>query len=140
MVRHPVDGRRGGHGVGEDALPLGEDQVGRDAQGPELVAFGDQGEEDLGLPVAPGSSTGPALGQVAQVVQEQEVEVVQLAQLSGPAHCLLSSITSRHCSSPLRCEHIAQRSPGRQRPVCQDEASGPCRLFRPVEGGPSTTA
>ena len=32
-VEHdPVDGRGGGHGVGEDALPLAEDQVGRDAQ------------------------------------------------------------------------------------------------------------
>ncbi len=27
VVHHPVDGRSGGHGVGEDALPLGEDQV-----------------------------------------------------------------------------------------------------------------
>ena len=41
VVDHPVDGRRGCHGVGEDMLPLGEDQVGRDAQGPAFVAFGD---------------------------------------------------------------------------------------------------
>ena len=34
VVGHPVDGRRRGHWVGEDVLPLGEDQVGRDAQGP----------------------------------------------------------------------------------------------------------
>ena len=34
VVDHPVDGRRGGHGVGEDILPLGEAQVGCDAQGP----------------------------------------------------------------------------------------------------------
>ena len=27
VVHHPVDGRGGGHGVGEDAFPLGEDQV-----------------------------------------------------------------------------------------------------------------
>jgi hypothetical protein len=26
VVDHPVDGRRRGHGVGEDVLPLGEDQ------------------------------------------------------------------------------------------------------------------
>ncbi len=75
VVDDPVDGRGGGHGVGEDAFPLGEDQVGRDAQRPAFVAFGDEGEEDLGLLVA--------LGQVAEIVQEQEVEVVQLAQLSG---------------------------------------------------------
>ena len=31
VVDHTVDGRSGGHGVGEDVLPLGEDQVGRDA-------------------------------------------------------------------------------------------------------------
>ena len=49
MVGHPVNRRGGGHGVGEDALPLREDQVGRDAQRPGLVAFGNQGEEDLGL-------------------------------------------------------------------------------------------
>ncbi len=81
MVHHPVDCRGGGHGVGEDALPLGEDQVGRDAQGPAFVAFGDEGEEDLGLLVA--------LGQVAEIVQEQEVEVVQLAQLSGQVEVAL---------------------------------------------------
>ena len=27
VVQHPVDGRGSGHGVGKDALPLGEDQV-----------------------------------------------------------------------------------------------------------------
>ena len=34
---------------GEDVLPLGEDQVGGDAQGPALVALGYEGEEHLGL-------------------------------------------------------------------------------------------
>ena len=34
-----VDGRRRGHGVGEDVLPLGEDEVRGYAQGPALVAF-----------------------------------------------------------------------------------------------------
>ena len=78
VVDHPVDGRGRGHGVGEDVLLLGEDQVGRDAQGPAFVAFGDEGEEQhlrlLGT-----------LGQVAQVVEEQEVEVVRLAQ--PPVRC-----------------------------------------------------
>ena len=41
VVDHPVDGRSRGHWVGEDVLPLGEDQVGRDAQEPAFVAFGD---------------------------------------------------------------------------------------------------
>ena len=49
VMDHPVYGRRGGHGIGEDVLPLGEDQVGGDAQGPPFVAFGDEGEEHLGL-------------------------------------------------------------------------------------------
>ena len=81
VVDDPVDCRGGGHGVGEDALPLGEDQVRCDAQGPAFVAFCDEGEEDLGLLVA--------LGQVAEIVQEQEVEVVQLAQLSGQVEVAL---------------------------------------------------
>ena len=71
VVDHPVDGRRRGHWVGEDVLPLGEDQIGRDAQGPAFVAFGDEREEHLGL-------LGP-LGQVPQVVQQQEVVVVELS-------------------------------------------------------------
>ena len=44
VMHHPVDGRSGGHGVGEDALPLGEDQVRGYAQGPAFVAFRDQCE------------------------------------------------------------------------------------------------
>ena len=75
MEHDPVDGRGGGHGVGEDAFPLAEEQVGRDAQRRSLAALGDRGEEDPGLLVA--------LGQAAQVVQREEVEVVQLA---GPAY------------------------------------------------------
>ena len=71
VVDHPVDGRRSDHGVGEDMLPLGEDQIGGDAQGATLVAFGDEGEEHLRF-------LG-TLGQVAQVVQQQEVVVVELA-------------------------------------------------------------
>ena len=85
MVHHPVNRRGGGHGVGKDAFPLREDQVGRDAQRPPFVAFGDGGEEDLRF-------LG-ALGQVAQVVQEQEVEVVQLVQLSGQDRPKVSTLT-----------------------------------------------
>ena len=43
-----------------------EDQVGRDAQGSPLVAFGNEGEEHLGL-------LGP-LVEAAQVVQEQPAD------------------------------------------------------------------
>ena len=62
VVDHPVNRRGGGHGVGEDALPFREDQIGGDSQRSAFVAFGDEGEKDLGL-------LG-TLGQVTQVVQE----------------------------------------------------------------------
>jgi len=42
VVDDPVNRRGGGHGVREDALPLREDQVGRDAQRPAFVAFCDE--------------------------------------------------------------------------------------------------
>ena len=61
---HPVNRRGGGHRFAEDPLPLQEDQIWRYAQRPALVAFGDEGKEDLGL-------LG-TLGQAPQVVQEQE--------------------------------------------------------------------
>ena len=32
VMDHPVNSGRGGHRIGEDVLPLGEDQVGGDAQ------------------------------------------------------------------------------------------------------------
>ena len=51
------------------------------AQRPAFVAFGDQGEEDLGL--------FGALGQVAEIVKEQEIEVVQLAQPAGQVQVAL---------------------------------------------------
>ena len=71
VVDHPVDGRRRGHWVGEDVLLLGEDQVVRDAHGPAFVAFGDEREEHLRL--------FGSLGQVPQVVQQQEIIVVELS-------------------------------------------------------------
>ena len=71
VMHDAVDGRRGGHGIGEDVLPLGEDQVGGDAQGPAFVALGDESEEHLGL--------FGSLGQVSQVVQQQEVVAVEAA-------------------------------------------------------------
>ena len=46
---HPVNGRSGGHGIGEDVFLLGEDQVRGDAQGPAFVALGYEYEEHLGL-------------------------------------------------------------------------------------------
>ena len=72
VVDHSVDGRRRGHWDWRICAPTGRrDQVGRDAQGPALVAFGDQSEEHLGLL--------RTLGQVSQVVEQQEIVVVELA-------------------------------------------------------------
>ena len=52
VVHDPVNRRGGGHGVSEDAFPLRKDQAERDTQRPAFVAFGDEGENDLGLLVA----------------------------------------------------------------------------------------
>ena len=64
-MHHPVNCCSSGHGVGEDLLPLREDQVGCDAEGLVFVALGDEGKEHLRL-------LG-ALRQVSQVIQQQEV-------------------------------------------------------------------
>ena len=56
MVNHPVDGGSGGHGVGEDVLPLGEDQVGGDAR---LAASADG--VDLGRSMTLPAAGDPAL-------------------------------------------------------------------------------
>ena len=70
VMHDGVDGRSSSHWVGEDMLPLGEDQVGGDAQRMPFVAFRDEGEEHLRL-------LGP-LGQASQVIEEQEVVAVEL--------------------------------------------------------------
>ena len=97
VVDHPVNGGCRSHGVREDVLPLGEDQVGGDAQGATFVSLCDEGEERLRL-------LG-ALGQVAQVIQEQEVEVVQLARSTWQGHALLGSHPVLHqpLSRAFRC-------------------------------------
>ena len=67
-----VDRGGGRHGVLEDPVPLAEDEVARDQQRAALVALGEQREEDLGL-------LG-ALLDVAEVVEDQELEEIELAQ------------------------------------------------------------
>ena len=73
VMDHPVNRRGGGRGVGEDALPLRYDQIGSDAQRSPFVAFGDEGEKDLG-PFA-------IFEQISKAIEEREVEVVQRTQL-----------------------------------------------------------
>jgi len=72
VMDHPVDGGRGSHRVLEDPVPFGEDQVRADTQRTPLVPLRHQGEQDLGL-------LG-TLWKIAQVVDDQEIEVVQLAK------------------------------------------------------------
>ena len=79
----------------------------RDAQGPALIPFCDEGEEDLGL-------LG-TLGEVAQVVQEQEVEVVQPPQPPGqlqaratPAPAGRPARRAPTCPTPPTCVPRAQ--------------------------------
>lgn len=67
-----VDGRRRRHRVLEDAVPLAEDQVARDEHRPALVALRHQGEEHLDL-------LGGLL-HVADVVEDEQVEMIELAQ------------------------------------------------------------
>ena len=62
MIDDTVDCRRRAHGVGEDVLPLGEDQVRGYAQQPTFVAFGDEGEEHLGPEPGYSSLTRPTSG------------------------------------------------------------------------------
>ena len=81
VVDHPVDGRRGGHGVSEDMLPLGEDQVGRDAQGATLVAFGDEREEHLGL--LPSTAQPLRVGEVQRICLDSAVEKTFPVKVSG---------------------------------------------------------
>ena len=76
-MHHPVNCCSSGHGVGEDLLPLREDQVGCDAEGPVFVALGDEGKEHLRL-------LG-ALRQVSQVIQQQEVVSIAPATVLEPA-------------------------------------------------------
>ena len=83
--------------------------VGGDAQGAALVALGDEGEEHLRL-------FGP-LGQVPEVVQQQEVVAVQLPQLS------------RQCQVALGGQEILHQ------PVGRGEEHRVSRLHQPVSHG-----
>ena len=63
-----------------------KNRFGGDSQGPSFVSFGEEREERFGLRAS--------LGQVAQVVQEQEVEVVQLPQLTQQGRVRLAARNS----------------------------------------------
>ncbi len=72
MVDQPVDGGDGDGGIGEDAIPGAEGLVGGDGKAACLVAPRDELEEDGCL--------GLVLLRVADVVEDDQVEAVELAQ------------------------------------------------------------
>lgn len=78
-----VDGGQRRHGVLEDACPLREDQVCRQGHAPMLVAFGEQGEQDLHLIAV--------MLNVADVVEHETVEAVELRQELRQAQVTLGS-------------------------------------------------
>ena len=72
MVHEPVDGRHRHGRVGEDLAPLAEGLVAGDDQRAALVALGDELEQHAGL--------GLILPHVAQIVEDQAIEAVELGQ------------------------------------------------------------
>ena len=72
VVHDAVDGGCRGHRVLEDAIPLGEHEVGRDENALSLVALAEEGEEDLHLVAV--------LLDVADVVEEHCVKLVETSE------------------------------------------------------------
>lgn len=70
MMNQSVDGRECHGGVWEDSVPLPEGLIGRDEHGSPLVSCTDEFEEDARFSLI--------LGDVGDVVEDQEVEFVQL--------------------------------------------------------------
>ena len=70
-----VDGGGRGHRVFENLVPFSEDQIAGDDHGAPLVALGHEREEDFDL-------LG-ALLDVAEVVEDDDVEGIESAQCAG---------------------------------------------------------
>jgi len=49
VVDDPIDGRRCGHGVLENPVPLGEHQIRSDDDASTFITFREQGEQNLRL-------------------------------------------------------------------------------------------
>src|SRR5207249_3296444 len=88
VVDDAVDGRGGGHRVLEDLIPLAEEEVGGDQDRAALVALGQEGEEHLHLL--------PALLDVADVVQDEALEAIELLQFSGQPKVSLGGQQTLH--------------------------------------------
>lgn len=85
MVNESIDRGGGSHGVLEDAVPLAKDEIARD-DGPTLVPFGHEREDHLNLV--------RALLQIADVVEDDDLEAVELAQSTRQREVASSSCTS----------------------------------------------
>jgi hypothetical protein len=75
VVHDAVDGGGGRERAAEDLVPLAEDQVARDHERATLVSLGEEREEHLGL--------GGVLLHVAEIVEDEHLELVELAQRAG---------------------------------------------------------
>src|SRR5688572_24838733 len=74
VVDQAIDGSGCRHLVLEDAVPPAEHQVARDHHRPALIALGEQREQYLGVL--------RALADVAEVVEDQQLVVVELSKQS----------------------------------------------------------
>src|SRR6266852_2291227 len=109
VVDDPVDGRGGGHGVFEDLVPFGEDQVGGNDYAAAFVAFGQQRKEHLHFL--------PALLDVTQVVEDQHFKTIQAAQFTlelqvalGAQELAAHAVGGREQHTPLALnEFVAHR-------------------------------
>ena len=106
MVHDPVDRCRGGHGALEDLFSLAEHHVAGHDDRTAFVALGDQREGHVGL-------VGTLL-QIAEVVEDQDLEAVELAECT------------RQIEVALGGEQILDELEGR------DEENGPALLDQPV--------
>ncbi len=77
MMDHPIHGRRRGHGILEDLVPLAEDEIAGDQHRPALIAFGQQGEQHVHL--------FAVLLHIPEVIENERVKAVEPFQFSREA-------------------------------------------------------
>src|SRR3954452_21411082 len=72
VVNKPIDRRDSDGGIGEDLAPFAERLIAGDDERAALVALGDQLEQHAGL--------GLVFADIAEVVEDQAVELVELGE------------------------------------------------------------
>ena len=111
-------------GVDEDLAPLRERRVGRDGEALALVALGDQLEQHRGL--------GLVAPHVAQVVQDEQIEAVELGQLLRPA-------AGRAAPPAAAARGREQRMNSTRRPASISACPRPhTKWLLPTPGGPNS--